>query len=252
MCAAPYPVLLVALAAIACSSAGTSSSQAGDGGLDSGGTAGQAGAAGSAGSGTSGGSGAGAGGDAGTGGTGATGGECERDSDCKLLSDCCKCEAIPADQPLDLCEAACGVTPCESAGAQGVRCLVGRCELVKRCRAEAAPPCPDPPPCPAGTLPVAGPIAGSQCMGIPWTGECSPVERCDWVPDCNACPDGTHCIVLNFGSSMGTGSTRYECRPAPAACASTIDCACASELCEFGGQCQDRAEGGIVCNIPGS
>ncbi len=231
---------LVALLVVgACSTSGVSTT-AGDGG---------AGAAGIGGSGQ-GGSGGKGGSGGGSGAAGAPGLACESDSDCSLHGDCCRCEAVRADATPEFCEAACDVTPCEGAGVVTARCLGGQCAVVHRCREEAAG-CVDPPSCASGTLPVLGPTAGSQCAGIAWTGDCASLESCDFIPSCAECPGGTFCLERTIGSSMGTSSTSFECRPFPPGCGASPTCECAGALCGPSALCTDGAEG-IACAVAGS
>lgn len=195
---------------------------AGRGGA-SGGNAGAGGSSGGA-AGTSGGSGgsqAGAGGAAGSGGKGGAAGgpaqpECTTAADCKLLSDCCTCQAVAAGEVVPPCPPiACLQTKCMELRlpADSVACVAGRCVAGFDCDARKVTCRVAVPQCQPGFVPV---VEGS-C----YTGACVPATECLAVSSCAACIPGTPCAM--YGTQLGL---QFHCVTIPSSCNGSGTCAC--------------------------
>lgn len=175
------------------------------------------------------------------------GATCEQDSDCEIFTDCCTCDVIAAGEQPPACDVPeCFVDVCSTfdLGAQQAVCRFGRCTFAKVTCNPTAVTCKTlPPDCAPGTLPSVV----DDC----WSGQCTPVEACDWAPDCAACTTDADPLVCVFKAQKGA----YQvCEPKPAACgdAPEIDCACGQEICDASPphtECHDQTPG-IVCECP--
>lgn len=175
------------------------------------------------------------------------GATCEQDSDCEIFTDCCTCDVIAVGEQPPACDVPeCFVEVCGTydLGAQQAVCRFGRCTFAKvTCNPSAVTCNTAPPDCAPGTLPS---VAG-DC----WSGKCTPVEACNWAPDCAACTTDPDPLVCVFKAQKGA----YQvCEPKPAACgdAPEIDCGCGQEICDASPphtECHDQTPG-IVCECP--
>jgi hypothetical protein len=130
---------------------------------------------------------------------------CQNDDDCRLVNDCCTCQAIPVGEKAAVCDPnrACVVSTCaQYQGVSRAHCSAGRCVLGFAC---------DPaqllckrvaPLCPAGQVPQV--VNG--CYG-----ECVDARQCLSVPTCAACRSTDLCVravaapaVLHCQSSSTT------------------------------------------------
>lgn len=176
------------------------------------------------------------------------GATCEQDSDCQLFTDCCTCDVLANDEsppPCGLPE--CFVPVCETLdiGAGTPVCRFGRCTFEKvTCNPIGVTCKSQPPDCPQGQLP--------SVQGDCWSGQCTPVEACDWVPDCGACKlDIFDPLVCVFKAQKGA---YHVCEPKPVGCGDEpeIDCDCGSEICDASPPhtvCSDQVPG-IICECP--
>jgi hypothetical protein len=115
---------------------------------------------------------------------------CGDDDDCAIAGDCCSCVAYnPNMGSPGNCGGGCGMDVCEQLGLDTAVCTGGFCEVAGFSCDQTTVSCDGlPPDCDDGALP--------QVEGGCWTGECLPVEWCDWVPDCAACPDDQVCVIV--------------------------------------------------------
>jgi hypothetical protein len=192
---------------------GTSAGIAGQGGVvgAGGSVAGGAGTAGSGGAsgGTSGGSGSG-----GTAGSPARP-ECTRAGDCKLLNDCCTCQAIAAGEFVPPCPPiACLVSKCEEQQLppDRVACIAGRCVAGFECDSSKVICKSLPPRCEPGFVPAVK----DGC----YAGGCVPVTECLSVRSCSQCGPFP-CAI--YATRPGP---QYHCVTVPPACGNLATCAC--------------------------
>ncbi|MDC0721298.1 hypothetical protein [Nannocystis bainbridge] len=172
------------------------------------------------------------------------GATCEQDSDCQLHTDCCTCDVIAVGEAPPTCDVPeCFVDVCSTLdlGPDQPECRFGRCTFPKVTCNPFGVTCNTPPPiCAAGTLPSVK----DDC----WSGQCTPVEACDWAPDCAACELDSDPLVCVLKGQKGA---YHVCEPKPAACgdAAEIDCECGQEICEASPphtKCNDQPVG-IEC-----
>lgn len=176
------------------------------------------------------------------------GGLCQQDSDCEVLSDCCTCDVIAKGDTPPACPIMeCLVDTCSTldVGKSKPVCRFGRCTFSKvNCNpfgllCDAAPP-----DCPAGQLPSV--TEDGTC----YTGQCAPVEACNWAPDCESCVDKEDPLVCVFKLQKGAF---HVCEPKPADCGpGDIDCGCGEQICEMSPPhtvCADQNPG-IACECP--
>ncbi len=206
------------------SSGGTSSGVGGtsSGGDTSGGASGDAGTPSGGSSGTA--------GMAGEGGT-SSGAECETAMDCRMVSDCCSCRAVPISDP-GFCGLDCIRDPCTEGGigSDEVDCVMGRCVIARSCEGNVT--CPAlPPNCAEGMLPSVQ----DDCWG-----PCLEASECTSVPGCDACGDA---VCVNF---EGFGPA-YHCVEPGAGCNAGSYCECLG-ACAVA--CNETAEG-VSCFCPG-
>ena len=193
----------------------------GRGGAAGGSSGGQSGAGGGkAGAGGAGGGKAGTGGAAGgkAGAGGAPGPECAAASDCKLVADCCTCEAIPAGATAPACSLVCIQSQCAARQLpQGeVDCVAGKCVAGFRCDATPVTCRRAPPVCPAGEVPTI------DDAGTCYVGTCAPATECTTVTGCGLCT-GAGQTCVQYDTQLGP---QAHCVEIPAACGSDGTCAC--------------------------
>jgi hypothetical protein len=205
----------------------------GVGGIAEGGRGGFAGAAGGRGggggiAGAAGGRGGTGGGSAGRGGTGGAAGgrggagaaspECTTAADCKLVDDCCSCEAIPVGATAAPCALLCIQSACAArqlpSGA--VACVAGKCVAGFACDATKITCKIATPACPAGEVPVVN--ASGNC----YVGTCAPETECKTVSSCAVC-NGTNVACVSYGAQLGA---EYHCVTIPPECGANGGCTC--------------------------
>ena len=189
---------------------GGASGTAGRGGAS--GTAGEAGGSGSAGRG-------GASGGAGRGGAGgAPGPECMTASDCKLVSDCCTCAAIPAGATAPACSLVCIQSQCDARQLPrgAVACVAGRCVAGFDCDTTKVTCRRAAPTCPAGEVPTV------DDAGTCYSGACAPATQCTLLPDCAACT-GVDPFCVSYQTQRGA---QFHCVTVPPACSARTGCEC--------------------------
>jgi hypothetical protein len=169
-----------------------------------------------------------------------TAAECQQDSDCMLVNNCCECSARPVTEEVPPCEGNCLQPTCDalSLGGITVACRSGVCEFANVQCTEQPPACGMPQPtCPQDT--------NVSVVGDCW-GPCVPSRYCEGGPCITdaACGDGWMCVPGQSGSST--------CAPIPFECGGAPTCACvAPYLGEFcGGSCADQTDG-ILCEDGG-
>lgn len=182
-----------------------------------------------------------------TGDTGGQGGSCEKDADCQLLTDCCTCDVGAPGDPLPACPIMeCFVEKCGTVDIGDPVCRFGRCTFSKiHCNPTSVLCKSLPPECPPGEVPSVD--ENAAC----WTGQCAPVETCDWAPNCEACKLDNDPLVCVFKAQKGAYNV---CEPKPAACGDVpdIDCGCGQEICDASPPhtvCHDKMPG-ITCECP--
>jgi hypothetical protein len=150
---------------------------------------------------------------------------CGDDDDCAIAGDCCSCVAYnPNMGSPGNCGGGCGMDVCEQLGLDTAVCTDGFCEVAGFSCDQTTVSCDGlPPDCDDGWLP--------QVEDGCWTGECLPVEWCDWVPDCDACPDDQECVIVQAD----------DC--------DHFDCVAPIEECGFGPPTCD-CFGAVVCEPP--
>jgi hypothetical protein len=236
--------------------AGSSGGDTGGGGAA--GTAGGTGAAGTVG--TAGASGTtGSGGNAGGGGRGGTGGsaaggrggaggvipvpECTSAADCKLIDNCCSCQAIPVGASAAPCAATCKQNQCAATQlpAGAVACVAGQCVAGFTCDATKVTCKVATPSCPAGEVPTVN--ASGNC----YTGSCAPETECASVGGCGACT-GANEACVSIESLVGV---EHHCVQIPPECNGNGGCDCLGVTA-----CPNRTCGnysgirGIYCTCP--
>jgi hypothetical protein len=228
---------------------GAGQGAAGASGAGQGGTAGAAGSAAGASVGA-GGTGQGAGGaTGGTGGSrgGAAGGtgvgpECTTANDCKLLSDCCTCEAVAPGEAVPTCPPiACLVNQCEAHALlpNRVACVAGRCVAGFECDSSKVICKSLPPTCDAGFIPAVK----DGC----YAGGCVPVTECISVRSCLDCKGRSTCAAYVERS----GSVPH-CVTVPDACrVRTCECVGPSVCTGAFSSCGDLSGlPGVACSCP--
>ncbi len=167
-------------------------------------------------------------------------GECADDGDCKLVSDCCTCQAVPVDEDAVVCDAACEQQVCEQLNITAAVCRLGVCIPERlscdQSKVQCKAPIPD---CPPGTLPETTP----DC----WTGACVPAQHCDVVPSCEFCGDETVCV-----QKAGFVIESVSCEPVLPTCDTAAACGCiGDQVCvQPFGFCTDTADHVITCECP--
>lgn len=141
---------------------------------------------------------------------------CLSADECILHDDCCRCDAYYVeDDPPPECDEECDVTMCEYLGVTAATCNlddeIWGCSPSIDCRASSAACEQAPPQCPEGELPTV--IDG--CWG-----PCLPATSCYTVDDCDACPDGFHCLPYVHIPGI------IACAPIPEECPDPPTCEC--------------------------
>lgn len=210
------------------SGAGGSAGAAGTGGAGYGGSIGKGGAAGQG------------GGVAGAGGSTTFAHACKSDTDCRMQSDCCRCEALSATEPSEPCDSPpCYVDSCTGHGVTGTHCGSGQCVLNASCNpfqvaCNALPPACETP----------GEIAVVDGQGLCWAGWCIAASQCDDVGTCSLCDPGKQVCVHSMGR------TRCVDRPPQCEDAAKMNCAClAPLLCVGIGEYCFDSTGGMMPEI---
>lgn len=177
------------------------------------------------------------------------GATCEQDSDCQIFTDCCTCDVLAVGEQPPACNVPeCFVEACavlDIGAPPKAVCRFGRCTFEKvTCNPVGVTCNMSPPDCPVGQLP--------SVEGECWSGQCTPVEACDWAPDCAACTTDPHdplvCVL------KGQKGAYNVCEPKPVECGdmADIDCECGQEICDAMPPhtvCNDMTPG-IVCQCP--
>jgi hypothetical protein len=170
------------------------------------------------------------------------GGQCTKNSDCVLISDCCRCEAASVDDPVPECpDIQCLIPQCDALNIDEVECRFGQCVTEKlNCDAAAIACDQAPPVCEPGQLP--GVNEDNTC----WTGGCVPIASCNVVPACSDCPDDQMCVTDD--TMLGP---KVRCEPIPAECVVKPNCECAGDACDNGPNmaCMEQADG-LHCSCP--
>ena len=176
-------------------------------------------------------------------GAGTTGGplapECQQDSDCTLVNNCCECRARPVGAEIPDCPGNCRQPTCDAMQLDGivVACRSGVCEFANVQCSSGPANCGDP-------IPTCPPNTQTSIVGDCW-GPCVPERYCDGRTCSGAsCGDGWMCVQHQATSS--------ECVPIPHECDGTPTCSCVGpyfdEFC-FGG-CSE-AGGSLLCEDGG-
>ncbi len=182
----------------------------------------------------------GAGAAAGAGGSGGTQNtpQCSQDSDCKLVSDCCRCEAMSSSSPTPECSSGpCFTDACPTESVTAAACVNTSCVKAKSCAGTVT--CGQAKPaCPAGQTPL---VSGG-CWGA-----CVNASECLTLDNCDACSSPGFLCVQEYGPNR-------KCVPVPVACTSHINCDCLkSYLCPKT-QCWMAADAGheedVMCVQP--
>lgn len=148
---------------------------------------------------------------------------CMDDVDCEVYGDCCGCTAFnPNMGAPGNCGGNCPQDVCEELALDTAVCQGGFCQVLGLSCDQSAVLCDGlPPDCDPGTLPGVA----DDC----WSGGCIPVEFCDWVPDCDTCPDDQICVIVQTESC-----DQFDCVPPFPECGGGAPtCECLGEVvCE--------------------
>jgi hypothetical protein len=197
---------------------GLSGGSGGTGG-STGGSAGATGGSAGATGGTAGATGGAAGASGGAAGGGGTAGaasaqpECADATDCKVVNDCCNCEAIPNGETPASCSKLCIQDKCNELGSANktAECIAGRCVMGFDCTTTVI--CATAPPtCGPGTVP----LIAAGC----YEGSCVPADECASVKSCADCTGSLACA--NYGGFV----PKAHCVEIPTVCGSDASCAC--------------------------
>jgi hypothetical protein len=192
-------------------SGGTGGSTGGSAGA-TGGTAGATGGTAGATGGAAGASGGAAGG-GGTAGAASAQPECADATDCKVVNDCCTCEALPNAETPATCSQTCFQDKCNELGTANktAECIAGRCVIGFDCTSAVI--CADAPPtCGPGTVP----LIAAGC----YQGSCVPADECASVKSCADCTGPLACA--NYGGFQ----PKAHCVEIPTVCGADASCAC--------------------------
>lgn len=165
--------------------------------------------------------------------------ECQQDSDCTIVNNCCECSTRPVDAEIPACEGNCRQSTCDALQLVGVAaaCRSGVCEFANVQCSEGPPAC-------DAVKPSCPPDTRTSIVDGCW-GPCVPARYCEGL-GCTgtSCGDGWTCV-----EHQATGSA---CAPIPRECGGTPTCACVGPyLDEFcAGGCAD-AGGGLLCQDGG-
>ena len=111
--------------------------------------------------------------DAGPQGTGgaSTQPECTRNADCKLIDDCCTCEALPSGDSAPACAiSTCFASACTRFSVATASCIAGHCVLATSCDATQVTCATAKPNCATGEV--------AQVANSCWTGACIKASDC--------------------------------------------------------------------------
>ncbi len=166
--------------------------------------------------------------------------ECVEDSDCTLINDCCRCEAVAVGAEVFPCEGNCLQPTCDALSLRDVQvaCRSGVCEFAEVRCADASITCDEAmPDCPEGTE--------NSIVGGCW-GPCVPPRYCAEAPcPADGCGPGWACVQHQ--------ATQAKCEVVPFACAGVLGCECATpylnEFCPGG--CSDDGLGALLCQDGG-
>jgi hypothetical protein len=117
---------------------------------------------------------------------------CDTDGDCRLVNDCCTCEAVSTRDREAYCgsQIACLVSACAQYGEiDGARCVARRCVLGFDCDTARITCKRLAPACPSGQVPRVLARGGDRCYG-----ECVDAGQCLSVPSCKACGTEDVCV----------------------------------------------------------
>jgi hypothetical protein len=120
---------------------------------------------------------------------------CASDDDCRLVSDCCSCTAIPRGEKAPFCDPkrSCVVSVCaQYQGLERARCAGGRCVLGFDCDPASIQCKRLAPLCPVGQVP--------RVMGGCY-GECVDARQCLSVASCSACGAADACVPSSGAAS---------------------------------------------------
>ena len=115
--------------------------------------------------------------------------ECQWDTDCQVINDCCTCEVIPSSQTPVSCQEECAAGSCLTKGFDGSPapgCELGRC-VFRATGTNAADYCPDLQ-CGPGEVKVMGDTCPTSCVAateVAWAtscSDCSGDSLCFYVP----------------------------------------------------------------------
>lgn len=156
---------------------------------------------------------------------------CEVDEDCAIAGDCCGCTAYaPASGSPGNCGGSCEMDKCEEWGISEAACVSGECVAQGLSCNQATVTCDAASPgCDEGFLP--------QVLDGCFTGDCLPIDACDWVPSCESCADNQACMHETRG-----GCDYERCVGPIAECQGQGPCACLGPIfCD--GMCTPTADG---------
>ena len=151
---------------------------------------------------------------------------------------------VPADCPIQECL----IDTCSTYDLKDSKpvCRFGRCTFSKiNCNPNGVICKSLPPTCGPGTLPTIN--ANGDC----WSGQCAPIEACNWAPDCASCVDKEDPLVCVFKAQKGA---YHVCEPKPVDCGDVqdIDCGCGQQICDASPPhivCHDNKPD-ITCECP--
>ncbi len=155
----------------------------------------------------------------GTGGSMAPAPECATASDCKLVSDCCTCAAVPVGHEAPQCALVCIQSKCAQQQlplGTPAACVAGRCIAGFNCDDSrvscdiATPNCDD------------GQVPAINAAGTCYAGGCVPASQCKTVSSCNVC-GGTAPACVTYQTQMGN---QHHCVTIPTACGGDATCGC--------------------------
>lgn len=181
------------------------------------------------------------GGSGGQAGAGAAVAECSDDSECRMFSDCCTCQALaPNEADPPSCGLQCIQDHCSALGLRTeARCVSGRCVAGFRCDGQVTCRAAEPV-CPSGSV--------ASVVGNCW-GPCVPTAECASVAGCAKCTGPQQSCVMNSAYPL----PGYHCVTSPAACGSDATCGCLGPtVCVWPFLICDDLSGprGVNCHCP--
>jgi hypothetical protein len=168
--------------------------------------------------------------------------ECTSEKDCKIVNDCCACEALPNNVPSVPCPAICKQSQCAALGlaTPQAACVAGRCVVGFECDSSKVLCKSVPPQCPAGQIALV--------QGSCWQGGCVPANECASVKGCGDCTGDLVCAEF-----VQRGGPTVHCYDVPKECNGNFGCSCAGAgVCSGPGlTCADLSGlKGIACSCP--